>query len=238
MRLLISVADVKEAIEAVRGGAHIIDVKNPREGSLGASFPWIIKEVREAVPSSIPVSAAIGDMLSRPGAASLAALGAALSGANIVKVGIGCKALREAISLTKSVVKAVREHGDVHIAVVGYADFHRALTINPLKMPTIAEDGGADVVMIDTAIKDGKKLFDFLSVSEVRAFVDESHKRGLMAALAGSLGLDDLMLCANLNADIIGIRGAACDGNDRVMGRVRAGRVRRLVNALKAVSSC
>jgi len=31
LRLLISVTNKKEALEAIKGGAHIIDVKNPRE---------------------------------------------------------------------------------------------------------------------------------------------------------------------------------------------------------------
>ena len=39
LRLLVSVLDVAEAAQAVEGGAHIVDVKNPREGSLGANFP-------------------------------------------------------------------------------------------------------------------------------------------------------------------------------------------------------
>jgi uncharacterized protein (UPF0264 family) len=36
MRLLVSVIDADEATAAVGGGAHLIDVKNPGEGALGA----------------------------------------------------------------------------------------------------------------------------------------------------------------------------------------------------------
>ena len=38
MKVLISPKDEFEATEAVNGGADIIDVKNPIEGSLGANF--------------------------------------------------------------------------------------------------------------------------------------------------------------------------------------------------------
>ena len=42
MKLLVSPMNVQEAIASEQGGADIIDVKNPREGSLGANFPWVI----------------------------------------------------------------------------------------------------------------------------------------------------------------------------------------------------
>ncbi|MHA2277293.1 MAG: (5-formylfuran-3-yl)methyl phosphate synthase, partial [Candidatus Kariarchaeaceae archaeon] len=40
MRLLISVINREEAINAINGGTDILDIKNPKEGSLGANFPW------------------------------------------------------------------------------------------------------------------------------------------------------------------------------------------------------
>ena len=49
MKLLVSPVNKEEAIIASKGGADIVDVKNPKEGSLGANFPWIIKEIKEAV---------------------------------------------------------------------------------------------------------------------------------------------------------------------------------------------
>ena len=41
LKLLVSVIDEEDAREAYRGGADIIDVKNPEEGALGANFPWV-----------------------------------------------------------------------------------------------------------------------------------------------------------------------------------------------------
>ncbi|MCJ7722212.1 hypothetical protein MUO98_07410, partial [Candidatus Bathyarchaeota archaeon] len=41
MKLLVSVVDKTEALESIRGGANILDVKNPKEGSLGANFPRV-----------------------------------------------------------------------------------------------------------------------------------------------------------------------------------------------------
>ena len=43
MLLLISPINTDEARESIEGGADIVDVKNPKEGSLGANFPWVIE---------------------------------------------------------------------------------------------------------------------------------------------------------------------------------------------------
>ena len=75
MRLLVSVVDADEARTAAAAGADIVDVKNPAEGSLGAPSPAVIAGVRAAVPTELPVSAAIGDMPNLPGTAALAAAG-------------------------------------------------------------------------------------------------------------------------------------------------------------------
>jgi uncharacterized protein (UPF0264 family) len=79
LKLLVSVVNKAEALDSLRGGAHILDVKNPKEGSLGANFPRVIKQVREVTPKTLEVSATIGDLPNLPGTASLAALGAAFS---------------------------------------------------------------------------------------------------------------------------------------------------------------
>ena len=44
---------MKEALRCKEGGADIIDVKNPREGSLGANFPRVIRSIRKSIGSDI-----------------------------------------------------------------------------------------------------------------------------------------------------------------------------------------
>ena len=66
-----------EALQAIAGGADIIDVKNPQEGPLGANYPWVIKKIREITPKNIEVSCTLGEVPNLPGSISLAALGAA-----------------------------------------------------------------------------------------------------------------------------------------------------------------
>lgn len=224
LRILISVTNKKEALEAIKGGAHIIDVKNPREGSLGANFPRIIRQVKEVVPDNVEVSATIGDLPNLPGTASLAALGAAVSGADYVKAGLfGVKKVEEAVSLMKEVCRAVKDHNaTLKVIAAGYADFQEVDCLNPLELPYIAHKTEAYGVLLDMKVKCQKKLFDFLSDDTLRNFVEESHKYGLIVALAGGLNKEDIPRLLNLRADVVGIRRAVCGHKDRVGGEVQS----------------
>ena len=48
-KLLVSVRCAEEATAALAGGADIIDVKEPRRGSLGRADDRVIREVMEVV---------------------------------------------------------------------------------------------------------------------------------------------------------------------------------------------
>jgi uncharacterized protein (UPF0264 family) len=235
LKVLISPKDENEAIEAIAGGADIIDVKNPNEGALGANFPWIIRRIIEIAPKNIEVSCALGEVPNLPGAISLAALGAATTGVNYIKVGLfGLRTQKEAVHLMQMVNKAAKDFNpSIKVVASGYADAARANTIDPLLIPEIAYKAKADVAMIDTAIKDGKSLFTFLVKSQIQSFVDSAHKYGLKGALAGSLQKEDLPVVHALGADIAGLRGAACTLSDRVNGKITRERVRELVEVVR-----
>jgi len=235
MKVLISPKDEFEATEAVNGGADIIDVKNPIEGSLGANFPWVIQRIRSLVPHSIEVSATIGDFPHLPGSASLAALGAAVSGANYIKVGLkGSKTRDDAIFLMQHVTRTVKEYDtQTKVVLAGYADFRRASTLDPFLLPDIARSAGCDVVMVDTFVKDGRGIFDFMDEAACKQFVEEGHTRDLHVALAGSIKLPEIPILKHVGADIVGIRGAACSHGDRLVGTIQAESVRALMAMAK-----
>jgi uncharacterized protein (UPF0264 family) len=235
LKLLISPMNEAEAAEAIVGGADIIDVKNPVESALGANFPWVIKRVRELAPANVEVSCTIGELPNRPGAASLAALGAATTGVNYIKAGLcGLKTLEEAVYLMQHIVRAVKEFdSSIKVVVAGYADAERAGALNPLLVPEAAFKAKADVAMLDTAVKDGKRLFAFLTVSQLKDFVEKTHNYGLKAALAGSLQKEDLPIVYALGADVAGLRCAACTQNDRVHGRITREKVQELVEVVR-----
>lgn len=235
MKLLISPLNEKEASEAIAGGADIIDVKNPQEGALGANFPWVIKRIREITPKNIKVSCTLGEIPNLPGSISLAALGAASLGVDYIKVGLyGFKTPEEAVFLLQNVNKAAKEcNPKIKVVATGYADAERIGALDPMLIPEIASKAQVDLAMIDTAIKDGKNLFNFLTVKQLEKFVDEAHKLGLEAALAGSLRKQDLPMLYDLGADVAGLRGAACTNNDRVSGQITRKLVQELVETVK-----
>ncbi|MCX8204730.1 MAG: (5-formylfuran-3-yl)methyl phosphate synthase [Candidatus Nezhaarchaeota archaeon] len=230
MKLLISVQDVEEAREALLGGADVIDVKRPSEGSLGACPPKVIREVRRALPSSVEVSAAIGDFPDLPGSASLAALGAIVAGVDYVKVGVyGPRTLDSALKLLSEVKEAVYEvSSEARVVAAGYADYARVGCLSPWEVLEAARKADVDVWMVDTKVKDGLSLLSFLDPGSLGRLIDEAHDYGLWAAIAGSLNLNHLNLVKGLKADVIGFRSAACLG-DRVGGRVK----RELVMEIK-----
>ena len=220
MKLLVSPINVTEAKAVLDGGADIVDVKNPKEGSLGANFPWMIRAVVDMVGSKKPVSATIGDFNFKPGTASLAALGAAASGADYIKIGLyDIQTTDQAEELLSNVVRSIKGYDSNKFAVAAaYADYRRINSISPLLLPEVGAKVGADVVMIDTGIKDGRSLFEFMSEEELTRFVDDARDLGLTTALAGTIKFEDLDVLRRINPDILGIRGVVCGGdrNDEI----------------------
>ncbi len=240
MKLLISVVNKAEALDSINGGADILDVKNPKEGSLGANFPRVIRQVKEVTPKNLELSATLGDLPNLPGTASLAALGAAVSGVDYVKAGLfGVKTSEEATALMTEVVRAVKEYDSgLKTIASGYADFRTVGCVNPLELPMVAHNAGADGVLVDVKVKDGKtNLFSFLADEEFKELVDAAHDYGLLAALAGSLDTQDIPRVHRLGADIIGVRGAVCAKKDRVSGKLEQEKVTAFVEAISKVSN-
>lgn len=214
MKLLVSPINLEEAKTAYNGGADIIDVKNPKEGSLGANFPWVIRSVKEAMGKT-PVSATIGDMNYKPGTASLAALGAAVSGADYVKVGLyDVQTTEQAIDMVEHVVRSVKDYDpSKKVVISGYADYKRINSIPLRELPPICADYGADVVMMDTGIKDGRSTFEFMTNEELSQFVESAHDLGLISAIAGNIKFEDIEAINQIGPDVIGIRGCVCGGD-------------------------
>ena len=214
MKLLVSPINVEEANICRLGGADIIDVKNPKEGSLGANFPWMISAVAAAA-GDIPVSATIGDFNYKPGTASQAALGAAVSGAEYIKVGLyDIQTKEQALDMLTNIVRTVRDFNKgLKVVASGYSDYKRINSISPFELPEIGAEAGVDVVMMDTGIKDGRSTFEFLTEEELTEFVKSAKKLGVQTALAGTIKFEDIPALKRISPDIIGVRGCVCGGD-------------------------
>jgi uncharacterized protein (UPF0264 family) len=237
MKVLGSPISLAEAKILYEGGIDIIDVKNVKEGSLGASFPWIIQEVVRAFPAArgLQFSATLGDLPYKPGTAALAALGAAVSGVHYVKAGLhGVRTYPEAKAMMQAVVQACKSYRPtLTVVAAGYADYRRFGGLSTGELVAAARDAGADFVMVDTAIKDGTTLFDALSYEEIAAFVQAARAAGLRVALAGSLQQAHLPVLKQLQPDVVGVRGALCEQGDRTTG-ITLARVRAFMQAARS----
>jgi uncharacterized protein (UPF0264 family) len=210
MQLLVSPSTIDEAKRSV--AADIIDVKKPSEGSLGANFPWIIREIKTL--STKPLSAAIGDFDYKPGGASLAAYGAACAGADYVKIGLAFSGQEKARDVIAAVVRAVKdEFPEKYVVIAAYSDYQRMHSISPFEMAPIAAACGADVAMVDTGVKDRQSTFAFMDEDTLRSFTETNKALGLRTALAGALTFEDIDALRRINPDIIGVRGMVCGGD-------------------------
>jgi len=210
MQLLVSPSTIEEAKHSV--AADIIDVKKPSEGSLGANFPWVIREIKTLVAK--PLSAAIGDFDYKPGGAALAAYGAACAGADFIKIGLAFDGQEKARDVISAVVRAVKdEFPEKFVVIAAYSDYQRMHSISPFEMAPIAAECGADFAMVDTGIKDRQSTFAFMDEDALRTFTCTNEKLGLGTALAGAFKFEDIDALKRINPDIIGVRGMVCGGD-------------------------
>jgi len=235
MKLLVSVVDAREALDALSGGCDIVDVKNPAEGALGAGHPSLIREVVEAVAGRAEVSATIGDLPNLPGTSALAALGAASLGIDYVKAGLyGVKEGSEALRLGRWIVRAVKEfRRGVRVILCGYGDAALIGSIDPRSLPVIAADAGADGILIDLKLKGDRDIFSYLADDDLAAIVEEAHRHGLTVAIAGGLSARHVGRLKRIGADIMGVRRGVCDRPGWGEGRVSRDKVRKLYMLVK-----
>ena len=88
MLLLVSVQNVNEAKQAIKGGADIVDVKNLQEALVGSGHPTIVHDVRSIIPVEKHVSVTLGVVPNQPGTVAMAAYAAGVMNATSVKVGL------------------------------------------------------------------------------------------------------------------------------------------------------
>jgi uncharacterized protein (UPF0264 family) len=225
MRVLISPISLAEAIAVYEGGADIIDVKNVNEGSLGAQFPWVVKEIVDHFDGTgILCSATLGDLPFKPGTGALAAYGVAHCGVGYVKAGLhGARTEEECFQMMSAIARAARSvNPDILVVASGYADYRKFGGLTPCDLINGAARAKCDLVMVDTAIKGpGCSLLDNMSLGEVTDFCGGAHEKGMRVALAGSVNAECVAKVAVARPDIVGVRGAVCHGADRTTGIVR-----------------
>ncbi len=210
MILMVSVQNFPESIEADKGGADIIDVKNLQEAMVGSAHPNVVKQIRDSIADPKHVSLTLGVVPNQVGTVAMAVYAAGQIRATSVKVGFLATPYDVAVEILKASKEALQ---GTETKLIGslFADNHLFDGgLDPHLMNKLAAAGECDGWLIDTLTKDGRNLFDFVPEAELRDMVMEGKELGMSTALSGHLRLQDLDELARCNPDIVGVRGAVC----------------------------
>jgi uncharacterized protein (UPF0264 family) len=224
VRLLVSVRNALEAEIAVGCGADIIDAKEPRRGPLGPVDAQTFAEIVQKVAGKKPISAAGGELLDHaptqfPGRFTYLKLGLARAHAQP--------------SWPYALEKRYAAYSPARPIAVAYADHMRSGAPPVREVLNWARQHHAAGLLLDTAVKDGAGLFNWLTERELKAIVSVGRKAGVPVALAGSLTGKTFARALALGPDIIGVRGAACPENNRD-DTIECFRVRELADLIAA----
>jgi (5-formylfuran-3-yl)methyl phosphate synthase len=239
-KLLISIRGSKEALEAIRGGAHIADAEYPAS-ALGTPYPLNINSIRNSLNKAgyrkIPVSTNIGELQTNRSSACQAALGVATAGADIIKCGLAEMNFDAAEYLGNSLVRTVKKfYPRKKVIPAVFVDDEMQKYFKPFKEGiSLIKKIKADGLLVDTFNKSiGKGLLDYCSIKDITNFSIQCHKAGKEAWIAGSIVLEELPRLWKTGVDVICIRGAACEqrGNGR-FGEVKNNIVSKLVSSIK-----
>ncbi|MEE9285107.1 MAG: dihydrodipicolinate synthase family protein [Dehalococcoidia bacterium] len=214
MMLMVSVQNLEEALEAERGGADIIDIKNLQEALVGSGHPLLVQEVRQRIPAEKHVSVTLGVVPSQPGTVAMAVYAAAQLDATSVKVGFVNTDYETARDILLEARRALQGSRTKLIGSL-FADNHLYDGLDPSLMVKLASETQCDGFLIDTLTKDGRNLFDFIPEPKLKDMVLEGKELGMGTALSGHLRMTDVDELARINPDIVGVRGGVCASGDR-----------------------
>ena len=204
--MLASVRDCVEASIALAGGCDWLDIKEPAAGALGRVATKTVEAIVQLAARRVPVSATIGDSWDSPELIAPAVMAMAATGVDYVKVGVNA---REVDALTLAALRAAIDGKRAVIAV--------CMAERPPARRDLAALAACGLrgVMLDTMDKQGPSLPGLMSLHELREFVDEAHRLGLLAGLAGRLQREDIASLRSCGADYLGFRSALCAAGER-----------------------
>jgi (5-formylfuran-3-yl)methyl phosphate synthase len=240
MRLLASVRSAEEVEPAVSGGADIIDAKEPSRGSLGAISPEVFAQIQARVPLNLELSAALGDVANQLGVRTrIAALPVVSRPVPVyLKLGFfGVTSPRRLRTLLEVACAAARDgtSGAARIIAVAYADNSKAGSADPEIVWDAAAAADAAGVLIDTFSKERGQLFEWIQAERLQNLVAQARQAGLLTALAGGLGPEQIPGVFRVDPDVVGFRGALCPSGRE--GQVSRNRVRQLKTLLQPSGS-
>ena len=200
---LASVRDEAEAAIALLARADIIDLKEPRRGALGALDRETTRSIVSLLGGRARLSATIGDLPMQPETIGAAVLEKADCGVDYVKFGLLSDG--DARRCLDALHPLARQ---ANLIVVLFAD-----RLPDFDAVVAAAAMGAAGIMLDTANKGSGSLLAHLDPRQLTSFVAQAKSHGLTVGLAGSLAAADVPELLPLAPDLLGFRGALCNGS-------------------------
>lgn len=230
-RLLVSVRSAEEAIEALEGGADIIDIKEPGAGSLGEADAHARQAVVRSVAGAAPISAALGELRTRGRDWTLEHQ----RGISLYKLGLSHtreEDWRGMLERARGLVRAASGE-EADLVAVAYADWERASSPEPESLLEYAIERGFSHFLVDTWDKEAGALPVHVGWSEIAVLAGRARRRGVRFVAAGKLTAEQLPAAAAAGVDVIAVRGAATAGARTASVERRA--VRNLRRCLREV---
>ena len=157
-----SVRSADEARAALSAGAHLIDVKDPVKGSLGAPNGQTVAEVVAEVAGRVPVSVALGELGEQ---ADISSLGRCVD-VDFAKVGMaGCGTWPDWPDRWAAFLQRL-PHTVKPVAVV-YADAPSAAGPEPERVLAEGARLGCAAVLVDTFNKSGGNLVRWWTLDKI-----------------------------------------------------------------------
>lgn len=229
-RLLFSVINAVEAAQ-IKAFADVVDVKDPSKGPLGAPDVRVVAAALNEVGGAAPVSASLGD------AGFTAIAGQIELAKSFADEGVSMVKIASCLSPvgTEHVIKKIRDALPRRVKIVATAYADKSPPESLLGFVDIANRSGADGVLLDTSVKNGRTLFDHVDEDTLGAIVSAGRATGIFVALAGSLGFGDLARVARVNPDYAGFR-SAISSNGRAAPGVDIAKALEIKNRLRIIA--
>ena len=227
--MLVSVKSTTEAaIVAAADGVTVVDVKDPSQGSLGFAGAAVINNIAAEIAADEKLfSVALGELkdldfyeISR------------IQWAHVDFVKIGLSGFYQNSCWRSELGDALADiPSRVRRVLVLYVDQVDASVATDMIQD--AQETDLSVVLLDTFNKSQGNTFAHWTDDDVRRVFESAGRRTMTTVLAGSLGVADFPRVFQTSADLIGVRGAVCDG-DR-SGSLSKHRLDRLISAYHEV---
>ena len=231
--LLVSVRDAQEAELCLRHGVDILDLKEPSAGALGSVADQVIEQVQQLAMNinsekRPKLSFALGeladwDFQSYPRLLDRYCTDQ-IDKMSYVKIGLaGAQQLRDWQAAWRELFTGLPE--SIQPVVVGYLDRFssasqdRSAAVANDRCPSIEQlidfakaQPQVSTILLDTCDKQND-LFASVDDQQLQSIIAAANRAGLACVVAGSVDTDSIQRVIQAGAKLVGIRGAACDGN-------------------------